>query len=129
MEEPQVRSSSLEGGVELIELSGELDTLSAGELRSRIASVIESGRHRLLVDASEATFLDSASIGALVGGATRLKPVGGALALVCANADILASLQIAALDQVMVIRSSRDEALEELRRLAATPHEDGAHVP
>ena len=110
-----LRSGLLTEDVELLELHGELDTTIAGEIKETILATLAAGRARVVVDATQATFLDSATIGALVGGATRLAPAGGRLVLVCTDEAILDSLRIAALDQVMAIHGSRRAALHDLR--------------
>ena len=64
-----------------------------------------------MVDLSQATFIDSTTLGVLVGGVKRLRPSGGSLALVCTDDNITKIFEITGLDRVFPIHSSRDEAL------------------
>ena len=73
--------------------------------------VIEDGKKQLVVDLSKATFIDSTTLGVLVGGVKRLRPVGGSLSLVCTDQNITKIFEITGLDRVFPIHKSRDEAL------------------
>ena len=77
-----------------------------------IRELIESGKKQIVVDLSKATFIDSTTLGVLVGGVKRLRPAGGALALVCTDENITKIFEITGLDRVFPIHSSREEALD-----------------
>ena len=53
-----------------------------------MVELIESGKKQIVVDLSKATFIDSTTLGVLVGGVKRLRPAGGSLALVCTDDNI-----------------------------------------
>ncbi len=96
----------------LIELGGEVDLYTAPEFKERMVELIESGRTQIVVDLSQATFIDSTTLGVLVGGVKRLRPSGGALALVCADQNITKIFEITGLDRVFAIHPDRDAALK-----------------
>jgi anti-sigma B factor antagonist len=100
--------------VEVVELNGELDVTSAGALKDRLITAIAEGRRALLVDLTGAEFVDSATIGALIGGASRARATGGNLTVACSDPVILETFEIAALEQVISIHPSRAEAMAEL---------------
>ena len=52
-----------------------------------------------MVDLSKATFIDSTTLGVLVGGVKRLRPAGGSLALVCTDENITKIFEITGLDR------------------------------
>src|SRR5215203_2067551 len=108
--------------IEVVELQGELDVASAGALKQRLVQAIAEGRRKLLVDLTRAEFVDSATIGALIGGATRAHAAGGTLAIVCADPVILETFEIAALEQVIPIYPSTEAALAGLSS-QSTPDE------
>ena len=95
-----------EGGV------GEVDLYTAPEFKERMVELIESGKKQIVVDLSKATFIDSTTLGVLVGGVKRLRPAGGSLALVCTDENITKIFEITGLDRVFPIHSSREEALD-----------------
>ena len=96
----------------VIALAGEVDLYTAPEFKERMVQVIEQGKKQVVVDLSKATFIDSTTLGVLVGGVKRLRPAGGSLALVCTDENITKIFEITGLDRVFPIHSSREEALD-----------------
>ena len=76
-----------------------------------MVELIEAGKKNIVVDLSEATFIDSTTLGVLVGGVKRLRPSGGGLALVCTDQNISKIFEITGLDRVFSIQDSRENAL------------------
>jgi anti-anti-sigma factor len=64
----------------------------------------------LLVDVSALTFIDSAALREIVGAYRRLRADGGLLALVSPNRAVRRVLQLSALDQVIPVYASLEEA-------------------
>ncbi|HYP47092.1 MAG TPA: STAS domain-containing protein [Thermoleophilaceae bacterium] len=91
----------------VIELGGEIDLYTAPQFKERMVGLIEQGKQRIVVDLSQATFIDSTTLGVLVGGVKRLRPAGGALALVCTDSNIPQIFEITGLDRVFPIPESR----------------------
>ena len=95
----------------VISLGGEIDLYTAPEFKERMVELIEAGKKHIVVDLSEATFIDSTTLGVLVGGVKRLRPSGGGLALVCTDQNISKIFEITGLDRVFSIQGSREDAL------------------
>lgn len=108
----------IDSGTHVIELGGEVDLYTAPEFKERMVQVVEGGKKQVVVDLSKATFIDSTTLGVLVGGVKRLRPSGGSLALVCSDPNILKIFEITGLDRVFAIHGSRDEALESVKSSA-----------
>ncbi len=106
-----IDDEEIDAETHVIELGGEVDLYTAPEFKERLVQVIESGKKRVVVDLSKATFIDSTTLGVLVGGVKRLRPNGGSLALVCTDPNIIKIFEITGLDRVFPIHGSRDEAL------------------
>ena len=106
-----IEDEAIDDTTHVIELGGEVDLYTAPEFKERMVELIESGKKRIVVDLSKATFIDSTTLGVLVGGVKRLRPGGGSLALVCTDENITKIFEITGLDRVFPIHSSRDEAL------------------
>jgi anti-sigma B factor antagonist len=112
--------------VAVIAAAGELDHAVSPELRERLFGQIVAGRRRLLLDFSAVTFIDSTTIGVIVGALSRLRALGGgAIAVACAEestpaatpedlASVRKIFQIAGVDAGVAICSSREEALSHL---------------
>jgi anti-sigma B factor antagonist len=106
-----IDDESIDAETHVIELGGEVDLYTAPEFKERLVQVIEDGKKQLVVDLSKATFIDSTTLGVLVGGVKRLRPTGGSLALVCTDQNISKIFEITGLDRVFPIFGSREEAL------------------
>ncbi len=107
----QIRDEEVNAETHVIELGGEVDLYTAPEFKERLVQLIEDGKKQILVDLSEATFIDSTTLGVLVGGVKRLRPEGGSLTLVCSDENITKIFEITGLDRVFPIHATRDEAL------------------
>ncbi len=110
----QIQDQEVDADTHVIELGGEIDLYTAPEFKERMAEIIEEGKTRVVVDLSQATFIDSTTLGVLVGGVKRLRPAGGSLVLVCADENITKIFEITGLDRVFPIHDSRDEALADV---------------
>ena len=95
----------------VISLGGEVDLYTAPEFKQQLLNVIGQGGKHVIVDFSNTTFIDSTTLGVLVGGIKRLRPNGGRLSLVCTDRNITKIFEITGLDRVFQIYQSRDEAL------------------
>jgi anti-sigma B factor antagonist len=111
----QINDEQIDADTHVIELGGEIDLYTAPEFKERMVQVIEEGKKQVIVDLSKATFIDSTTLGVLVGGVKRLRPAGGTLALVCSDQNIV----ITGLDRVFPIHATRDEALASLKQSGA----------
>ena len=109
-----INDEAVDDQTHVIELGGEVDLYTAPEFKERMVQVIENGKKRVVVDLSEATFIDSTTLGVLVGGVKRLRPTGGSLALVCTDQNIQKIFEITGLDRVFPIHDSREQALSEV---------------
>ena len=83
-----IEDEAVDDTTHVIELGGEVDLYTAPEFKERMVELIESGKKQIVVDLSKATFIDSTTLGVLVGGVKRLRPAGGSLALVCTDENI-----------------------------------------
>jgi anti-sigma B factor antagonist len=106
-----IEDSAVDGQTHVIELGGEVDLYTAPEFKERLLTLIEEGKTQLVVDLTKATFIDSTTLGVLVGGVKRLRPTDGSLTLVCTDPSIIKIFEITGLDRVFPIHNSRDEAL------------------
>ena len=95
----------------VISLSGEVDLYTAPEFKQQLLDVIGEGARDVLVDLSATTFVDSTTLGVLVGGVKRLRANDGQLSLVCSDRNIVKIFEITGLDRVFPIFPTRDEAL------------------
>lgn len=106
---------SLEGpevdGSYVVVVAGEVDLLGAPELREVLRDAIASGARRIVVDMSDTRFIDSTTLGVILGASKRLRSQGGELVLVIDHPSIRKIFQITLLDRAFQIFETRDEAL------------------
>jgi anti-sigma B factor antagonist len=107
-----ITTEQLGGGRYVISLSGEVDLYTAPEFKQHLLEVISQGAETVIVDLTNTTFIDSTTLGVLVGGVKRLRPNGGQLSLVCSDRNITKIFEITGLDRVFTIHTTRDEAVE-----------------
>lgn len=115
-----VSSEIAEAGIAVIDLKGEVDLYTAPEFKQRLLEHIENGVLQIVVDFTDTTFIDSTTLGVLVGGVKRLRPDGGQLLLVCSDRNIVKIFEITGLHRVFEIHATREEALEAARSASAT---------
>lgn len=106
-------------GLVVLAASGEIDFDASPRLRECIERHIKvgHGHGHLMLDLSEARFIDSTAIGVIAGCAMRLRRSGdGLLVLVCPveNRKIMRIFEIAGLEHAVDVHHSRGEALVEL---------------
>ena len=114
-----VKTDKVDNDTYVISLTGEVDLYTAPEFKQQLLNVISEGGKDVIVDFTDTTFIDSTTLGVLVGGVKRLRPAGGSLALVCTDQNITKIFEITGLDRVFPIHGSRDEALEAVKTGAA----------
>ncbi|MBA2615628.1 MAG: STAS domain-containing protein [Actinobacteria bacterium] len=109
-----IKTEKLREDAYLIALAGEVDLYTAPEFKQQLLELVGQGGKSIVVDFSDTTFIDSTTLGVLVGGVKRLRPNGGQLSLVCSDRNITKIFEITGLDKVFPIYATREEAVEQL---------------
>src|SRR6184192_1174069 len=116
-----IKTEELADHAYLVALTGEVDLYTAPEFKKELLDLIAQGAKQVIVDFSETTFIDSTTLGVLVGGVKRLRTNEGQLSLVCSDRNITKIFEITGLDRVFTIHGTRDEALAALNSSEPTP--------
>jgi anti-sigma B factor antagonist len=106
-----VQTEKVDDSTYVIALAGEVDLYTAPEFKQQLLEVIAKGATDVVVDFAKTTFIDSTTLGVLVGGVKRLRAQDGRLSLVCSDRNITKIFEITGLDRVFKIYPTRDEAL------------------
>ena len=109
-----IKTEQLEGDAHVISLAGEVDLYTAPEFKAQLLDVIGKGAKQVIVDFTDTTFIDSTTLGVLVGGVKRLRTSDGELSLVCNDRNITKIFEITGLDRVFAIYPTRTEAVEQI---------------
>ena len=99
---------SVEAKSAVVRVTGELDLATVPQLERALAERPE-GAAVLVIDLSDCTFVDSTCVRLLVGVATE--SAGGKTAIVATDPGILRVLEITALDTLVPVHPSVDDAL------------------
>ncbi len=98
---------------------GELDRLAAPALRQALAGLPLS--EPVLIDLTMTSFVDSAGVGALIGGIRRIREAGRHAVVICTRPGLIQVLQAAGIGDIAPIRSSIEEAETEFGPRTAPP--------
>ncbi len=91
---------------------GELDAYTVGQFREALAEL--SSRPKLLIDMSEVPFVDSAGLGALIGGIRRAREVGGDVSVCCNRPTLVRLLHTTGFDRIVTVTDTVEEAARSL---------------
>jgi anti-sigma B factor antagonist len=91
---------------------GELDAYTVGQFRERLAELAASPR--LLIDLSSVPFMDSAGLGALIGGIRRAREAGGDVAVACSRPTLTRLLHTTGFDRIVPVTETVEAAANAL---------------
>jgi anti-sigma B factor antagonist len=108
-----IEDRRVDGDAHVVAVSGEVDLFTAPEFKQRVSAPIGAGVDHVVVDLTQTTFIDSSSLGVLIGAHRRLQERGGRLVVACDNESILKTFRITGLDGVFAVVDSAEAALSE----------------
>ena len=97
---------------------GELDALTVSQFRQALAEL--ASNHRLLIDMSGVPFVDSAGLGALIGGIRRARELGGDVAVACSRPTLTRLLRTTGFDRIVTVVETVEEAAAALQQPTQT---------
>ena len=101
----------LQGPQRGVAVRGELDTATVPALRAKLEALVEAGPHRLVVDLSELSFVDSSGVTALLATRDQLRTRGGTLATICPDPHVRRTFELTGTDALLGVAGSRQQAL------------------
>jgi anti-sigma B factor antagonist len=97
---------------------GELDAFTVSQFRQALAEMASSTR--LLIDMSGVPFVDSAGLGALIGGIRRARELGGDVAVACNRPTLVRLLRTTGFDRIVTVTETVEEAIAALDEQEST---------
>ncbi len=91
---------------------GELDAYTVGKFREALTGL--SAAPRLVIDLSAVPFMDSAGLGALIGGIRRTRENNGAVAVACSRPTLTRLLHTTGFDRIVPVEENLDAAVSAL---------------
>ena len=107
----EITDRKVDDDTHVIAVTGEIDLFTAPEFKQRMSAPIDEDRSNLIVDLTQTTFIDSSSLGVLIGAHRRLKLRGGSLVVVCNDEAIAKTFKITGLDGVFTLAPTIEAAL------------------
>ena len=104
-------AESLDGGVHVVSVTGEIDLATRPELERVLLGLPEEGVESVIVDLTDCGFMGSTGLHLLVRTQRRFDRSGRRFAVVSANRSVLKVFEITQLDQLFAIYPSRAAAL------------------
>ena len=105
-----IEDRAVDDAAHVVAVTGEIDLFTAPEFKQRVSAPIDAGRTHVVVDLTETTFIDSSSLGVLIGAHRRLRRLDGSLVIVCSNDAIVKTFRITGLDSVFTLVPTLEEA-------------------
>ncbi|MBO0692939.1 MAG: STAS domain-containing protein [Acidimicrobiaceae bacterium] len=107
------------GDVVVCRAFGELEAFTVSRMREALAQLAASPR--LIIDLSGVTFVDSAGLGALIGGIRRTRELGGDVAVACDRPVLIRLLRTTGFDRIVELAETLDDAAWFLDRRDRAP--------
>jgi anti-sigma B factor antagonist len=97
--------------VELVEISGRVDSSNASELDHALKDVNERGRHNIVLDLSGVNYMSSAGLRSLVATLRECKKRGGDLRIANPSERVSEVLSLAGLDSLFQVYPDKTSAV------------------
>ena len=92
--------------------NGEIDAYTVAQFRERIGDL--ALEPRLLIDLGSVPFMDSAGLGALIGGIRRIRDSDGEVVVACGEGALARLLHTTGFDRIVPVAETSEEALASL---------------
>lgn len=99
-------------GYTLCRPMGELDAYTVTSFREALGEL--ATHPRVVIDLSEVPFMDSAGLGALIGGIRRAREHGGEVAVACSRPTLTRLLHTTGFDRIVPVTESLEDAVAAL---------------
>ncbi len=98
----------------LLRPQGELDAYTVAQFREALAE--RADERRLVIDLCGVPFMDSAGLGALIGGIRRLRENEGRVSVLCDGPTLTRLLHTTGFDRIVPVASQLPDAIAALNR-------------
>lgn len=111
--EVRVPDTTTTGMPYVVEIEGDVDIATVGDLEAPVIRAIEQGRRPVILDLTECPFMDSSGIRLVLRANRLLQPDGnghGGLLAIIARDHVASVLRLTSVDKVIPVVASRGEA-------------------
>jgi anti-anti-sigma factor len=100
-------------GITVLGLRGEVDYQSVSALTRAMPEVDSADSHRVVVDMSRVTFMDSSGVNALIAAHQAMRAAHGWLRLAGVRGAVLRTVQLVGLDTLVSCHATVEDAVED----------------
>lgn len=108
-----------QGGIKVVELSGDVDSYSTDALRRNIRPLCEAERPWIVIDCFDVGYVNSACLGRFHDFHKLCAEQGGRLVFCNVDSSVRQVMDLLGLSQILNLLDSRDDALAQLAALSA----------
>jgi anti-anti-sigma factor len=112
MEKSLVITQTLKGEIPVLSIAGRLDAANAPEAEQALASLMEEGKRRIVIDAGSLAYISSAGLRVLIAAKKRLSPQGGDIRLAGLQPPVRNVFAIAGFDRIFAIYDDAAAAVQ-----------------
>ena len=105
----------------VVAVTGDLDLWNAPALEQRLGKAVDAGQFWIVVDLSQASFLDSSGLGALTASMRRVERKAGRLVVVNRSPQMQRVFELTGLVRVLNVVPTRDRAMAFIDDARAAP--------
>ena len=109
------------GDTLVLVITGKLDSTTSQYVLDCLQDHIANGEHKFVLDCSELTYISSVGLGTLVRANSRLKDMGGAVALAGVKGVVAEALRLVHFDRLFNMYDDVDQAAAALAAMATDP--------
>ncbi len=104
-------NSSHKGGIQVIEVSGRLDSVTVGQFKKNFYKTLDAKNREAVLDMSGISFVDSSGLGVLVVIFKEMKAQGGDMLLCGLHRNVRQIFELVKFDRIFKIFNSQEEAV------------------
>lgn len=119
MRECHIRQETL-GDIDVVHLDGSLDAYSFSRLETTLRQLSEKGRHRIVLDCVNLDYINSASLGALIGFARGARDQDGDLKLAGLTPKIRSIVELLGFDKILQVYPDTQLAVSNFSHASGT---------
>ncbi len=106
-----IEIEAVNADLSIVHVKGRLSMSTKNQLRQRVAELVSENRVNLILDFSGVSFMDSSGLTSVLSAMRRVSESNGRICIVCDTRYILRVLRITAIDKLMAIYSTLEEAI------------------
>jgi anti-sigma B factor antagonist len=119
----KIETEHTDDGFTICRPIGELDAFTVSQFRQALAEL--ASQARLVIDMSAVPFVDSAGLGALIGGIRRARELGGDVVVVVNRPGLVRTLRTTGFDRIVAMT----ETLAAAKQAFEKPADNGGTLP